>query len=108
MQVFAGFDRRDRFADIMAILDDSSALRKILQREFVSDRDIILHFHVDGLVLIHHPARKLLPGLNAFYHDNSCRVIFIVYNKMNHFISLKEVFGLWIGFAITGVNDGRW
>ena len=62
---------RDRFSDVVAILDDRVAVSDIAERNLVSDRNGIFCRVPDSFVGLHQPTYGLLTGFKALDNDNA-------------------------------------
>ena len=61
-----------------------SPLLDRLGGELVPDRNVVQRLHLDGGVVLHHPAGQLLPGLDAFDDGDADGVLLVVNQKVNH------------------------
>ena len=71
--MLAHLDRRDRAADVDAVLDDGVVRLQLLDRQFVADRDVRQRLDRKVLVLVHDPARQVLSGFHTFDDDHTGR-----------------------------------
>src|SRR3954470_19007971 len=82
--MLAHLDRRDRLADVDAVLDHGRAARERPDGQLVADGNVALGLDLEVLVLVHDPAIELLAGLHALDHDDADRVVLVVDHEMDH------------------------
>ncbi len=88
VQMFAQFDRRDRAADIGAVLDHRVVVLQIANRYLVTDWNVIQHLGKKRLVLIHDPACQLVTRTDAFDYHHAYRIMLVMHYEVNHCISV--------------------
>src|SRR5688572_18158335 len=88
--MLAGLDIGDGLADVEAVLDDGVALPDVPRGDLVSDGDVIERLDLDGGIILHHPAGKLLAGLDAFDHGDTYGVLLVMNQNMDHFDSCEQ------------------
>src|SRR5689334_7125474 len=77
-------DRLHDLADVDAVLDHRIAGRHVIQRDLVSDRDVLAALECDGSILVEDQSGERRPGMDALDDDDRNAVIGVVQYAMDH------------------------
>jgi len=69
-------------ADVLAVLPDRVARLDVLERDLVADRDVVLRLQPEIGIVVRDDAEHVGSGLEAFHHDDSDRVLPIMYEEL--------------------------
>src|SRR5215471_14541393 len=86
VRMLADLDVGDGLTDVEAVLDDGVALPDRLRGDLMADGNVVHRLHLDGGVVLHHPADQLLPGLDALDDGDTDGVLLVMHEKMDHVI----------------------
>jgi hypothetical protein len=84
VRVLPYLDRLYDLADVYPVLDDGVANVHVLERDFVTEGNVLRAGQCDRPVFVENQANQRLPGLYALDHDDCHRVARIVKHAMNH------------------------
>ena len=74
MDVLAFFDRRDDSADVLAVFDHGIADREVSERDFVTDRHVLIDRGAKFAVILGHDAQQARSG-DQLFDDHDADII---------------------------------
>jgi cobalamin biosynthesis Mg chelatase CobN len=82
MDVLAFFDRRDDSADVLAVFDHGIANREVSQRDFMTDRHVLIDGCAKLAVIFGHDAQQTRSGDEVFDDYDADIIVAIVHQEM--------------------------